>query len=73
VARTPNNHHGYLWLAAACMYLGRQEEAQVAAREVLRIYPTFTVANYNKFFARWWKRPEDAERHLHGLGMTGLI
>jgi adenylate cyclase len=72
VARAPNYHHGYLWLAATCMYLGRQAEAQHAAREVLRTYPAFTVANYTKFFARLLKQPKDAERALHGLGMTGL-
>jgi adenylate cyclase len=72
VARAPNYHHGYLWLAATCMYLGRQEEAQHAAREVVRTYPAFTVANYTKFFVHLYKRPEDAERALHGLGMTGL-
>jgi hypothetical protein len=54
------------------MYLGRREEAQHAAREVLRTYPVFTVANYTKFFVRLLKRPEDAERALLGLGMTGL-
>jgi adenylate cyclase len=72
VARAPNYHHGYVWLGATCMYLGRQEEAQDAVREVLRIYPAFTVANYTKFFVRLLKRPEDAKRALHGLGMTSL-
>jgi tetratricopeptide (TPR) repeat protein len=72
VARALNYHHGYLWLAATCMYLGRQEEAQHAAREVLRTSPTFTVANYTKFFIRLLKLPEEAERALHGLEMTRL-
>jgi tetratricopeptide (TPR) repeat protein len=72
IARAPNYHHGYLWLAATCMFLGQLEEARQAAREVLRTYPALTLANYKKFFDRLWKRPKDAERHHHGLGMTGL-
>jgi tetratricopeptide (TPR) repeat protein len=51
VARAPNYHHGYLWLAATCMQLGRQEEAQHAAREELRTSPAFTVANYTNFLS----------------------
>jgi tetratricopeptide (TPR) repeat protein len=62
VARAPNLHHGHLWLAATCIQLGKVDEARQAVLEVLRTYPAFTVASYNRFFARLWKRPEDAKR-----------
>jgi TolB-like protein len=71
VARAPNLHHAHLWLVDTCMYLGKREEAQHAAREVLRTDPGFTLEKYIGFFARAWKRPEDA-KHLDGLRMTGL-
>ena len=71
VARAPNLHHAHLWLVTTCMYLGKREEAQHAAREVLRTDPGFTLEKYIGFFARTWKRPEDA-KHLDGLRMTGL-
>ena len=72
IARAPNLHHAHLWLTTTCMHLGKHEEAQHAAREVLRTDPGFTLGKYNEFFARAWKRPEDAKHYCVGMGMTGL-
>jgi hypothetical protein len=65
VARAPNLHSGHLLLAATCMQLGKPDEARKAALDVLRTHPAFTLESFSGFFARMWKRQEDAKHAAH--------
>jgi adenylate cyclase len=46
--RTPNNFFAHLGLAASYSMMGRKEEAQAEAAEVLRLNPKFSVDSYAK-------------------------
>jgi adenylate cyclase len=46
--RTPNNIFAHLALAATYSMMGREQEAQAAATEVLRLNPKFSVDSYAK-------------------------
>jgi len=70
VEREPKNYFPYLYLASACISAGREEEARVAAMEVLKINPTFSL----DFFAmtRPYKDKSFVDRTIENLRKVGL-
>jgi adenylate cyclase len=70
VQRMRDPSEGRRLLAASYAHLGKLEEAQLQARELLRVHPNFTVSS-------WAKRPpyhnrEGLEYYLDGLRKAGL-
>jgi adenylate cyclase len=66
----PNLLHAHLILASAYSESGREEEARVAAAEVLRISPKFSLEVMRQ---RWpYKEPAVLERQLAALRKAGL-
>ena len=59
-----------LWLAAAYAQLGRLAEARVAADEVRRLEPDFTIERWK--LTAVYKRSEDSERLFDGIRKAGL-
>jgi adenylate cyclase len=71
VSRAPNMRTGHMALAATYAQLGKLEEAQAEAAEVLRIEPNFTVdRSYRRVSV--YKRPQDAEHFFDGFRKAGL-
>jgi len=66
----PNLRITPLWLAAACAQLGRVDDARLAADEVRRIEPDFTIERWKITAA--YKRPENSERLFDGIRKAGL-
>ncbi len=60
----------YVNLASALGELGRQDEAQEAARDVLRQEPDFSIKAYTSGLA--YRNPADRERIADGLRQAGL-
>jgi adenylate cyclase len=60
----------HIILTAANSALGRPEEAQNEADEVLRINPNFTISGWMK--SRLLKQPTDIEKYAHLLLTAGL-
>ncbi len=60
----------YVNLASALGELGRQDEAQEAARDVLRQEPDFSIKAYTNGLA--YRNPADRERIADGLRQAGL-
>jgi TolB-like protein/Tfp pilus assembly protein PilF len=60
----------YVNLASVLGELGRLDEAQEAAREVLREEPDFSISAYAKGLA--YRNPEDLQRIADGLRRAGL-
>ena len=60
----------YLFLSAACITLGRVEEAQRAARHVLKLKPEFSLAEFAQ--AQPYKNPEDLDCLIDHLRSAGL-
>lgn len=59
------------WNIAVCYSaLGRQEEAQAEAAEILRVYPQFSVEAWRPFLP--YKDPAMLERELAALRKAGL-
>jgi adenylate cyclase len=54
VARSVNHLMGRVWLASLYGHLGRLEEAQVQNREILRIYPGWTIEDHQRRRAPYW-------------------
>jgi tetratricopeptide (TPR) repeat protein len=70
VRRMRNPSEGRRLLAANYAHLGRLDEARAEAREVLRLHPGFTIAD-------WAQRPpykhrEPLERYIEGMRRAGL-
>ena len=57
-------------LAIAYSLAGRQEEASIAAKEVLRLNPKFSVALYRKTLK--YKNQADTERVIGAMLNAGL-
>jgi len=70
VARSPNSR-AHTALAATYGQLGRLEEAQAEAREVLRIEPNYTIASHRRLLAPF-KNSFDAENYFNGIRKAGL-
>ena len=66
----PDQLPAYLTLAASYIYLNRTEEAHKAVKEVLRIYPNFSL----KYQARTmpYKRQETGDNFIDALRKAGL-
>ena len=60
----------HLFLAACYSSTGRTAEANVAAKEVLRIDPKFSIEFYTKAFT--YKEKADIEREITALQKAGL-
>jgi adenylate cyclase len=61
---------GYIWLASICGNLGRQEEAEAAAAQVLLLNPNFSISTYG---AKVPYRDEKVlEQFRNGLRAAGL-
>ena len=60
----------HLGLSAAYIELGRREEANSHAAEVLRIFPQFSLEYYAKFDL--YKNKTDFERYLESLRKAGI-
>ena len=71
VSRAPNIRAAHAWLAATHAQLGRFEEAQAEAAEVLRLQPSFTIAGTARRLAAF-KCPEDDRHFFDGLRKAGL-
>src|SRR5262249_39910521 len=71
VSRSPNYRAGHVVLAATYARLGRFEEAQTEAAEVLRIQPNYTISGTAKLVAPF-KLPEDDKHFCVGLRLAGL-
>jgi adenylate cyclase len=67
VLRAPRFMQGHLWLAATYAQMGRVDEAQAEAAQVLDMLPSYTLPASTPF-----KRRADAEHLLDGLRKAGL-
>jgi adenylate cyclase len=70
VSRSPNSR-AHTTLAATYGQLGRLEEAQAEAREVLRIEPNYTITSHRRLLAPF-KNSVDAENYFDGIRKAGL-
>jgi adenylate cyclase len=70
IQRRPNNAPAHAWLAATYALMGREQEAQAEAAEVLRINPKFSVAYVTKILP--FKRQSDKDQLIEGLRKAGL-
>ena len=66
----PLFHWDRAYLAAACAYLGRDQEARAEIAEVLRLKPGYPIAMVAEDAI--FKNGEDVEHLLTGLRMAGL-
>ncbi len=67
---SPNDAGSHMTLAIAFSLAGRQEEARIAAKEVLRLNPKFSVALYRKTLQ--YKNQADTERVIGAMLNAGL-
>ena len=70
IEREPNNLIAYISLAAAYGLLGRVEDARMAAKEVVRLNPNFSVNYWAKHLP--YKKEADKQRFATGLLRAGL-
>jgi adenylate cyclase len=70
VRRMHDPSEGQRLLASHCAHLGRMEEAEAAAREVLRLHPHFRVSEWRK--RPPYRDPAPLERYVEGLRKAGL-
>jgi adenylate cyclase len=68
--RNPHFISARLTLAAAYAHLGRIEEAEWEAQEILTLQPNFTLAQEQE--RSTYNRPADLERYIGGLRKAGL-
>jgi adenylate cyclase len=66
----PNDFMSHMQLAAAYSLTGRQEEARIAAKEVLRLNPKFSVTFWGKTLP--YKNQADTEHLIGALLKAGL-
>jgi tetratricopeptide (TPR) repeat protein len=70
IAISPNNIFAYMGLATAYSSLGRIEKSRIAAQEVLRINPKFSVDRYTSKLP--YKNSEDLNQVVAALRKAGL-
>jgi adenylate cyclase len=70
VEQEPKNQFPYLYLASACILAGREEEAQAAAAEVLKINPTFSLEQFA--MTRSYKDRSFVDSTIDSLRKAGL-
>jgi adenylate cyclase len=66
----PNDPVAHVMLTCSYSDLGRDEEARMAAAEVLRLNPNFSTELWKK--NQWFRDPAELERHLNNLRKAGL-
>jgi len=66
----PNDYMAHMTLAAAYSLAGLQEEARIAAEEVLRLNPKFSVSFWGKILP--YKNQADKEHFIGALRKAGL-
>jgi adenylate cyclase len=71
VVKAPNYRFGHVCLAATHAHSGQLEQAQAAAKEVLRISPRYTIEGTAKI-VNPFGRTEHAAHFFSGLRMAGL-
>lgn len=69
-SRQPDNIFAHIGLTASYSLIGREEEAQDAASEVLRINPKFSVERFAKIVKS--KDQSIKERYIDSLRKAGL-
>ena len=69
-AREPNDLIAYLGLTSTFGMAGRMDEARAAAKEVLRINPSFSVERYEKMLP--FKDKAAKDRLIDALRKAGL-
>jgi adenylate cyclase len=67
---SPLGDVGYRWLAAAYGQLGREQDAQAAAAEYLKLTPDFSIGRHLEMLH--FRRAEDREHYVDGLRKAGL-
>jgi tetratricopeptide (TPR) repeat protein len=70
VERNSNFSGGRLLLAAILGQLGREEDANWEAEEILALKPDFSITSERQQVL--YKRPQDLDRYLEGLRKAGL-
>jgi adenylate cyclase len=70
IALTPDNIFAHINLAASCALTGKEKEARIAAKEVLRINPRFSIGQYRKILPI--ADPVARDRYLQALHKAGL-
>ncbi len=70
VARNPAALRGRLWLAAAYAQVGRIEDAEWEAQEVLALFPDFSLARVRQ--TEPYKDPTHLDRYIQDLRKAGL-
>jgi TolB-like protein/Flp pilus assembly protein TadD len=70
VERNPANPAGHLGLAAAYAQVGRIEDAEWQAQEILALFPDFTLARERQ--REPYKDPAHLDRYIEGLRKAGL-
>jgi adenylate cyclase len=68
--KLPDHLLGQVGLTATYSMMGRDEDAQAQAKEVLRIDPNFSVDRYSK--SRLYKNKDDWNRYMDALRKAGL-
>jgi adenylate cyclase len=68
--KLPDHLVGHVGLTATYSMMGRDEDAQAQAKEVLRIDPNFSVDSYSK--SRLFKNKDDWNRYMDALRKAGL-
>ncbi len=70
VERNPAFLSAHRGLAASYAYLGKMDEAEWQANEVLALQPDFSLEK--ELLSNPFKRPEDTKRYIEGLRRAGL-
>ena len=70
VERNPANPAGHLALAAAYAQVGRIEDAEWQAQEILTLFPDFTLARMRQ--REPYKNPAHLDRYIKDLRKAGL-
>jgi tetratricopeptide (TPR) repeat protein len=70
IEREPNDLIAYIGLTSTFVMAGRMDEARAAAKEVLRINPSFSVERYEKMLP--FKDKTAKDRIIDALRKAGL-
>jgi adenylate cyclase len=71
IGRAPNHQYGHAFLAATYAQLGRLEDANAEAAELLRLNPRYSISGTQRRVSIY-KHAEDMEHLVDGLQKAGL-